>query len=178
MYDTETIERTPASKNAEIRDMIKRVRMEPKADNRPVLGVNIIKMEQAKKGGFPKHMYHETLEAVCDVSTEEEEMALASKGYVSHYIPQAFPLWLYRRNLDAKFEAEGFVEAIVVQSEDQMHAITKRKVPKGCSEWAKRVTDLAPIPDGPEEDPAVTIARLEGQLSEARNAKSKKEVAA
>jgi hypothetical protein len=151
----------------EVQELIKRVRMDPRANNKPVLGVNIQMLQTAKNGGYPKHMYHETLDAIV-VLSQEEEQAVATKGYVSHYIPHAYPKWKYRRNMDAKFEAAGFVEGVEVPNEQAAADLAKKHAPVNAGPWFDKVTDIERLPEALAEDPAVTIARLQGQLEQAQ----------
>lgn len=182
----------------EVQELIKRVRMDPKANNKPVLAVNIQALQTAKNGGYPKHMYHERLDAIVAMN-EDEERALNTKGYVTHYIAQSYPKWKYRRNMDARFfdqpepQSNGtvkmvpnpfgdYVEAVEVKNEQAETALLKGRAPAKGGKWCDRVTDLEPLPDDLQESPEVTQARLEGQLEELRSqletvkaAKGKKE---
>jgi hypothetical protein len=153
----------------EIAALIKRVRTDPRANNRPVLGVNQIETMRAQNGGYPRDLYHQHLAPVTVLSLDEEQ-AVSAKGYVRNYIHQAYPAMRYRRNYSAKFEAASFVETCTVSSKDEDAALGKQPVPANCGLWCANPNDLEPLPDAPAEDPNVTIARLEGQLAEARAA--------
>jgi hypothetical protein len=168
----------------EVQELIKRVRMDPKANNKPVLAVNVQALQTAKNGGYPKHMYHERLDSIVAMN-EDEERALNTKGYVTHYIARQYPKWKYRRNMDARFfdqpepQSNGsvkmvpnpfgdYVEAVEVKDEHAEAALLKRHAPGKAGKWFDKVTDLEPLPDDLEESPEVTKARLEGQLAELR----------
>lgn len=152
----------------------------PSTGNPPVMALNLKRMVEATKGGYPKHLYHEALDPVI-VLREDQHHELAMLGYVENYIPRQYPRTLYRRNPDLKFEPkfdpatkvllfEPFVEARLVRDENHEKAVRKDRVPPGCGPWVLRVEEIEPLPDGSGEDPAVTIARLEGQIEEARRA--------
>jgi hypothetical protein len=147
----------------------------PAADNRPVLMIDIIEQQQARNNGYPKWMYHEALEPQ-QVKNREQERAIAAQGYKTFYVQRSspYPAYVFRRNMDPKFEdpnaatgAPGdFIEQQLVRSEGEMEALKKTRKPKtAIGEWVREIADLPPIADGPTEDPAVTIARLQGELT-------------
>jgi hypothetical protein len=170
----------------EVQELIKRVRMDPRANNKPVLGVNIQALQTAKNGGYPRHMYHERLEAI-QVLSSDEELAVATKGYVSHYIAHAYPKWKFRRNMDDKFAGYyvavndgknqmfvpnpygANVEGVSVNDAAAEVALMKKKTPASAGPWFDKVTDIEALPDAPEENPEVTQARLEGQIAELKS---------
>jgi|SRR5579859_3203858 len=176
---------------SQVAETLKRVRTDPRANNKPVLGVNVEMMNRAKNGGFPKHMYHENADAIV-VMNEDEEQAVSRLGYSPYYIRRQFPKILYRRNMDARFaigeaeekrtrelgsfvSREPFVEETTVQNAEQEEALLKRPAAKGCGKWVAKITDLEPLPEETSEDAALEIARLKGRLeeSEKHTAKSK-----
>lgn len=166
----------------QLEEKIKQVRMTPGADNKPVLAVNIANLQTAKNAGYPKHMHHATLDPVMALNDKEEAVYMQA-GYYPNYRPREFPKWKYRRNTDEKFALakadvehvqkvggvlpEPFIEAVQVDSKDAEMALLKRPKPATAGPWVDAVTDIEPLPDGPAEDPEVTIARLQGQLEEA-----------
>lgn len=160
----------------------------PMANNAPILAVNQRKMMQAQKGGFPHEMYHATLKPVVVVNIEQEQ-ALALQGYTSTYTKHEYPTMLYRRNMSTvvingetvyKFEnsdAGTCVEMITANSAEHEKQLLALKVPPGCSAWEDSPLDLAPLPEESQEDPAVTIARLQGELDGLKNAVASKKPA-
>lgn len=150
----------------------------PGTTNDPVLAVNQLEMQRAKNNGYPRHMYHERLTPV-SVNNRGQEEAMAREGYVRNYILHAYPKFLFRRNLDPKFDArrdpatnaqlsEAFVEERLVKTAEDEAALRKMHTPKGCGPWCARIPDIEPIPEGPDEDPQLEIERLKGQLAEAQ----------
>lgn len=142
--------------------------------NPPISALQNRALMQAKSLGFPKDMYHETLDPVQALHADHEK-ELRELGYGTFYIPRHYPKTLYRRNFDERYKLQKdpatlailnheFVESRIVRSKEQEAELLKAKTPRGCGPWCSKVTDIDPIPDGPEEDPQVTIARLEGQL--------------
>lgn len=139
----------------------------------PVLMIDILEMQKARNKGFPKWMYHKELPAVQVTNREQQQAVSREFGFVEYYVPQAFPAYMYRRNMDRKFEdadlnsgrCGDFVEARLVKSLAELEALEKERKPKtAVGEWFAAVTDLPPVEDGPSEDPKVTIARLQGEL--------------
>jgi hypothetical protein len=152
----------------DVRETIKKLRMDPRVDNKPVLAVRMMEMLRGKNGGYPVHMYHETLDPVCDVDTEQMEVALAQMGYVRNYIKRSYPTWLHRRNLHPKFEENDFVESVQVASAEEKAKLLKKDTPAGAYGWHTEMNMLEPLPDASPEEHDKAIARLEGQLAEAR----------
>lgn len=146
----------------------------PAADNRPVLMIDIIEQQKARNGGFPKWLYHETL-APQQVKNRDQERAITAQGYKPYYVQRAtpYPTFVFRRNMDPKFENPtpagdpgDFVEQRLVRNEQEMELLLKARKPKtAIGEWTKELAELPPIAEGPSEDPAVTIARLQGELA-------------
>lgn len=152
---------------------------DPRATNRPVLQYQITEAQKMRNGGFPVHLYHETLDPVM-AFTDQQKARLTALGYVEHYIVRRFPKAKYRRNTNPKFSAldvKGvtdpqklhFVETIQVASPAVEKDLLSKPIPYGCSQWVDNPADLEPLPEG-QEDPKTLIARLEGQLAEAQRA--------
>lgn len=146
-------------------------------ENPQVLAINQIQMMKAKRNGYPKDMYHETFE-MRQAFKPEEEQALAQLGYQLQYIPKHYPKVLFRRNMDAKYEPEfegdmqltnAFVQSITVRDEKHEKEVRAMKAKAGQSIWYETLGELPAIEDGPTEDPAITIARLEGERDGLRN---------
>lgn len=169
---------------ADVNDVMNKLRPASTA-NPPVNGLNLHNMQKATKGGYPKFLYHETLEPQY-VTREDQELELAQLGYVTTYIPRSYPRTLFRRNPDPRFAAkfaegtgtltqttEHQVEERIVRDKEHEARIRKERRPAGASDWVYRLEDLPAPPEAEGEDPAVTIARLEGQLAEARESKKK-----
>jgi hypothetical protein len=159
----------------EVDQFLQEARSAPRSKNPIVLGLNMLKMMRAKNNGYPKHMYHATYDMRV-VTKEEEETALIQIGYSETYIARDYPKAMFRRNMAAKFEpkfdlatgvqlAASWVEEIVVRNEQQEKELRLMKPHQGQSIWFDKITDLPAIEEAPDEDPAVTIARLQGQLS-------------
>ena len=144
-------------------------------DNLPVLGVNIIRMQRAKNAGFPHEMYHDTLKPVMVVNAQQEA-AMREMGYGMTYIHQEFPKYLFRRNFDRKFEFQNktnsvgdFIEQRLIKDKAEEAALLAARVVKTKGgPWCAKVQDLEPLPDEPDEDPNMVIARLKGELAEAQ----------
>lgn len=148
-------------------------------NNPPVNGLNLYNMVKATKGGYPAHLFHESLDPVICLRPDQED-ELSKLGYVRNYIPRNYPRTLFRRNTDPHFDAkfdeaskqqitEHAVETRIARDEAHERAIRKERKPATAGEWAYRVDDLEPLPDdNAQEDAALVVARLEGQLAEAR----------
>lgn len=156
----------------------------PENANPAVLAINALTIMRAKQNGYPKHIYHETLEPVLALN-EFQYRELMKLGYVEHYIPREHPKMLFRRNMDPRFNLRrdpstneplnhDHVEERTVRSKEADAALRKQPAPAGCGPWVSKLTDIEPLPDGPDEAPDVTIARLQGQLDEARREPKKK----
>jgi len=168
---------------SQVAETLKRIRTDPRANNKPVLGVNVDMMNRAKNGGYPKHMYHEREDAVV-VMNEDEEQGVSRLGYVAHYIRRTFPKVLFRRNMNERYgvseaeekrarelgsfvSREPFVEEMTVRNAQEEEVALKRPAGKGCGKWVELITDLEPLPQDNSEDAALEIARLKGRLEEA-----------
>lgn len=144
----------------------------PKVNNKPVLGVNVLEHQRARNGGYPLHMYHESLDPVA-VLNEDQEQAMAERGYVRHYVRREYPKWKFRRNLDPKFQGDDYVEARLVRSREAEQDLLKHRGPQGCGPWVNSALDIEPLPDSMHEPAEVKIARLEGELQALREKKAK-----
>jgi hypothetical protein len=147
----------------------------PRAGNPRVLVNDQLPLLRAKTGGYPKWMYHAEMDAVY-VMREDQEEELVKLGYTTAYVPHLYPRTLYRRNLDPKFAARPdlgtgvapnneYVEERIARDAKHEEAIRKEKAPRTVlGGWQLKLDDIADMPEQAAEDPAVTIARLEGQL--------------
>lgn len=151
------------------------IRTRPKKPAPLPLAIRQHRMMVEKNAGYPKHMFHASLDPRLALSEEEEE-ALRQMGYGDQYIPRTYPKFLHRRNMDAKFEPhfdpatgilqnEPFVETRLVRSPEEEKVLQLMKPKNGQSDWFDELALLPPIEDGPEEDPAITIANLQGQIA-------------
>lgn len=150
-------------------------------ENPRVLAINQHNIMLAKNNGFPLHMYHAKLDPQIALD-EEQEARLATLGYVRNYIPRLYPRMLFRRNMAEKFalrldlatgqpansvldaQGNGYVEERMVATKEIEEALRKQPAKKGQGPWLYSVTDLDPLPEAPNENPEVTIARLQGEL--------------
>jgi hypothetical protein len=132
--------------------------------NPPVLALNNRNLMKARNNGYPMEMYHETLEPVFALNEAQSEK-LGEMGYVSHYIPRAYPKQLFRHNPDPKFAlrrdpATGeplnhqYVEERTVKTAKHHQELLKAPVPKGGGPWVEKLTDVEPLPDPDAEPPA------------------------
>ncbi len=154
---------------------------------KPVLQVNIDAMMRAKNNGYPKHLYHATLEARIVVNDDQEAMMVA-QGYGPGYKLQHYPKFMFRRNHDDKFNPDltavtraerdamnPFVESREVRNNSEENGLLRAKVQNGCSKWVSSFAEL-PDEDAPEVDAtaenASKMARLEGELAEMRRQES------
>lgn len=174
----------------DVTQLLEQIRRDPRTTNPRVLWINQAAQMQAKKGGYPVDMYHEVHLPV-KVMNEEEEDAMSQLGYRRQYSHREFPCYLHRRNAHPKFhknpeekqrimlltlEAQrlemattndgDYVESVHVRDEAQYEKLMAQKEQKaaGIGPWCVKVTDIEPLHEGPEEDTAVTIARLQGEL--------------
>jgi hypothetical protein len=162
----------------ELANLMKDLAMTPKANNDSVLAINQLNQMRAQNGGYPLDMYHATMDPI-QVLNRDQETLLASKGFTRNFIPHNYPKHMYRRNMEARYGpqkntatgmllAEPFVETRLVKSETEEKTLLVTKVPKGCGPWFGSITEIDPIPEGPDEDAELTAARQEGQITELR----------
>ncbi len=145
----------------------------PAATNEPVLMIDIIRQQQAANKGFPHWMYHASLLPV-QVKNIQQVAAMKREGYGMNYIPQNYPAYVFRRNMDMKFEKADpvkgspgeFIEMQLVKDEAGWATLQKARQPSTViGEWCQELSNLPPATEGLNEDPRITIARLQGQLS-------------
>jgi hypothetical protein len=159
----------------------------PENSNPDILAIDALTIMRAKQNGYPKHLYHEALEPVLALN-KFQHTELMKIGYVEHYIPREYPKVLFRRNMDPRFDLRRdpgtkeplnheHVEERMVRSKEAEAALKKQPAPAGCGPWVQKLTDIEPLPDGPDEHPDVTIARLQGELAESRRTKTKEKAA-
>src|SRR5689334_6757152 len=98
----------------EVERLLQEIRQTPGANNEPVLGVNLIDLQRGAKGGYPRHLYHESLDPAV-VLNRKEEQALATHGYVRDYKHKTHPKYLFRRNFDPRFEKSEFIEDRLIE---------------------------------------------------------------
>lgn len=153
----------------------------PSTGNPRVLGLNLHKMMEASRGGYPCHLYHERLEPVYCLREDQEE-DLTKIGYDRVYKPRNYPRTLFRRNTEARFNAKfepgsnvqlthHSVEERIARDAEHEKALKAQPKPATAGPWVYRLEDLDPLPDAATEaDLAAQVQRLEGQLEEARRA--------
>ena len=154
-----------AATQSEVEQIIKDLINDPNTSTAIQLGVDILEMERGKNGGYPRDLYHPHLDPV-RVTNRAQEQALAAKGYARNYVHKHYPKMLYRRSSDPRWTEFGGIESRTIKSE----TAEKSLISANPGEWADNVVDLAPLAGVPTEDPKLAIARLEGQLAEARAA--------
>lgn len=156
----------------------------PKGGNPRVLAIDQIPIMKAKTGGFPKDMYHPTLPPQLAIREDQQE-ELEKLGYSTTYIPRSYPKMLYRRNMDPKFDGKPdmgtgvptepeFLEMRVANDEAHEKRIRSERAPHKIDRetgkpyhvgpWVTKLSEVEDMPEGPSEDPQVTIARLEGEV--------------
>lgn len=134
--------------------------------NKPVLAINQAAMMKAQNGGFPKHLYHASLDPKV-VLNEDQEMGLRELGYGDGYIRRDWPRFVFRRNMDPKFKADDFVESRQVANQASLDRLERERRPDtAVGKWCFEYCDVPAIAEKALEDPQVTIARLQGQLAE------------
>lgn len=159
--------------NADIDKLLEDVRRERKGDYRPVLAVNIAKAQVAANGGYPVHMYHETLLPRIALHADMEA-ALTGQGYHHDYKKQSFPRYLFKRNLGERFllpasivvpagtptpapnSSGDYVEFAIAHNESEEGKLLKRG-------YMRDVGMIEPMPEELAEDPEIKSANLEGE---------------
>lgn len=129
----------------------------PGTNNEPDLAINQLRQMVARNKGFPCHLYHPVLDPVVVINSAQKK-ALMAQGYVENYIHKDYPRMLFKRNMDPKFEVEEFIEKRVVKDA----VAEKTLLAQG---WANSPADCEPLAPEAEEDPKVTIARLQERLT-------------
>lgn len=133
---------------------------------KPVLQINLDRQMLARNNGYPKHMYHAILTPQI-VLNDEQEQGIRELGYTEVYVFRSWPAFVFRRNMDPKFKDDDFVEARQVENQAGLERLRKeRKSETAVGDWLPEIVDLVPIAEKAKEDPLVTIARLQGQLTE------------
>lgn len=183
------IEGIEINTNQDVDSLLKQIRADPRASNPRVLAINQLRQMQAKNNGYPLHLYHASLLPAI-VNNEEEESALAEHGYQRQYTHRNYPKFMFRRNMHPKFQKSAaeqarlqtltpearviemaslnehdYVEERLVKDEAEEKRIRAEK-PKNnvTGPWVDALGKIEAFPDAPEEDPAITIANLRGQL--------------
>jgi len=141
------------------------------ATNEPILMIDLIAQVKAANKGYPKWMHHAVLAPV-QVINGKQEAALRPEGYKLEYIPQSFPAFVFRRNMDPKFEKADpvlgspgeFIEQRLVKNQSDLDELLKARAPKTAVGGWCEFENLPEATAGPTEDPKITIARLQGQL--------------
>lgn len=183
------IEGNEVSTNQDVAQLLKQIRSDPRASNPRVLAINQLRQMQAKNNGYPLDLHHDTLLAT-QVFNEEEEAALTQQGFRREYRHKAYPKFLFRRNMHPKFQKSpeeqkrlqaltleartiematlnenDYIEERQVKDEGEEKKLRTEKAKAGITTpWVDAITKIEPFPDAPEEDPAVTIANLRGQV--------------
>jgi hypothetical protein len=174
----------------DVTQLLEQIRRDPRTDNPRVLWINQNAQMKAKNGGYPIDMHHETYLPV-QVFNEKEEDAMSQVGYRREYKHKDFPCAIYRRNGHPKFhksteerqriacltieaqrlematDNEGdYIETVTVKNQGELDKFMAQKPNKAAKigSWHLKVTDIDPLDRDPEEDPAVTIARLQGEV--------------
>ena len=181
----------------DVQDLLSKIRQDPRTSNPRVLAIDQVNLMKARNAGYPKDMHHEILSPV-QVHSEKEEMAMAQEGFRLEYKHRDYPKFLFRRNQHPKFHKSGeerkrietmtpdaqriematvnendYIEEKIVRSAEEEKRTLAEKPNKaaGTGPWVRLVTDIAPFEEG-GEDTAITIARLEGELTALREKKS------
>lgn len=176
--------------NQDVKELLTRIRQDPKTSNPRVLGINQLSQMKAKNGGYPQDMHHDTMEPV-QVHSEKEEMALAQIGFRREYKHRDYPKFMFRRNAHPKYQKseeekkrinsltmeaqriematvneDDYIEAREIRTEAEEKKLLAEKPNKaaGTSVWCRSTTEIPPFAEPDGEDPQVTIARLQGQL--------------
>lgn len=183
----------------DVRELLDNLRKDPRTENPRVLTVLQERQMQARNGGYPIFMHHDSLSPV-RVENEKEEMNLTEAGFRREYKHRSFPTWIHRRNMHPKFaksaqelirlrglspEAQrlemaqvndgDFIESVQVKDEVEFAKYMKQPEQKaaGIGKWHHEITDVEPL-ETPDEDPQLTIARMEGELAALREKAGRK----
>ena len=183
------IEGEEINTNQDVNQLLKQIRSDPRTSSPRVLIINQVAQMRAKNDGYPVDMYHATLLPV-SVRNEEEETAIAQHGYQRQYIARLYPKYMFRRNMHPRFQKSAAElariqiltpEAKVIEMATlNEHDYIEERIAKDAGEekkllaekpktnitgsWVDAIGKIEPFPDAPEEDPAVTIANLRGQI--------------
>lgn len=196
-----TFEQGSVRSDADAQELLRKIRSDPRGENPRVLAINQLLQMQAKNGGYPVHMYHETLNAVV-VNDEKEEEAMSQAGFRKQYKFKQYPRYMFRRNMHPKFHKsplekiriqglspdaqriemattneQDYIEERVVKDAMEEVALLKQGPNKaaGIGQWVNTIQEIEPWQEDAVEDPAVTIARLEGEVQALRDKRKKQE---
>lgn len=150
--------------------------------NPPVFSSDLLEQERMRKKGFPVWMYHREQLPVHALN-QAMVTALELQGFrKGQYIPQNFPRTIFRRNMETlrrnelgrivttpKFE--DYLETKVVHTQEKLDEMLTEPAHKHgvWSSWFLNVGDVPPANEESGEDPNVTIARLQEQLTAMKN---------
>ena len=160
---------------------------EGSTENPDVLAIESYNIMLALGKGFPKHMYHQTLDPVVAADKQDED-GLKELGYQDRYIPRDWPKMMFRRNWHPRhsivFNQHGiqqdasqleFIETRIVKDEHEYKKMLREPKPampigvQAPGPWVDKVTDIPPIEAETEEDKMLQKARLQAQLEEAHD---------
>lgn len=167
----------------DVEDVLAKYHNDSRVTKEPVLMSEILEMERLKNKGFPKWMHHAGLPSV-EVTNKDQERGLMEKGYQVSYIHKEYPKFIFRRNTEStvipacmianvlipervafKFAAPDHIEERQIKNPAEEAKYRDMEVEQGCTGWFDLVADIPKKKRANEEDPAVTIARLQGQLA-------------
>lgn len=149
--------------NEGVNELLRQIRSDPRKQNPRVLGINMLNQMRARQNGYPKDLYHQTLDPIM-VFSEEEEAGMVQVGYQAQYTFRDYPKFIFRRNMEEKWAPDGYVEARCVKGVAAENDARKEKQRHGVGPWYVNPAEIEPLPDAPIEDPALVIANLRGQL--------------
>jgi hypothetical protein len=154
--------------------------------NPDVLAIEQHEIQTAVKKGFPRHMYHATLEPVVAKDTQDVK-GLQALGYKPYYIPREYPMYIHRRNFSPRYRLSDdsttrlpshseleFVESRIVRDAAHFEQIMREPIPvmpdgvDPPSDWVKDVNEIPPIERGSRAEDQLMLARTQGQLEEAQ----------
>jgi hypothetical protein len=152
-----------------------------KKSNPQILGINQIQIQKAQQQGYPKHMYHSTLDPVIALN-EDQAAELQMIGYTETYEFRQFPMCIFRRNFAPRFGLKldpgtkeplnhEFVEERIVKTKAQYDDAHKEPLRNGKGKWYDKISELLeaePLPSETPEEQANYTARLEGELTALR----------
>lgn len=156
------------------------------APGKTSIGSDLDEMQRLKNGSYPLHMYHAEYAPAVAINELQRNM-LIEHGYNSKYSHRTYPRALFRRNLAERHACVNpvahaidgnmcmcneFIESIRVEDpEQEMKVIAEERRQKQFNRlktvigsWTEDITKIEALPEESQEDPAVTIARLQGQL--------------
>lgn len=147
--------------------------------NEPVFQYQQTATAKALNLGYPMTMYHARLDPKF-IMNKNQKAALEEQGYqAERYIFRSFPAFYFRRNLlerfaepnPAKGEPGEYIEMRKFLTQQQFDEEQAKRRPRSVAgPWVKTLAELPELPEQPNEDPQVTIARLQGELVARRSA--------